>query len=104
MIIYQVEVSVPSELAEDWVEYMTSNHINEVVQTGLFITANLNRVLEPVVDGVTVFRVRYVCRSLQDLATYRLEHAPALIADHTLRFGDTVQATRTVSEDIWHLP
>ena len=98
MITYQVEVTVPNALVDQWVDYMTSQHIADVVNTGLFLTAHLIKVVDP-----TVFRVRYACRSIDDLETYRSEYAPALQAHHTEKFGTAVTAVRSVTEDLWHL-
>lgn len=103
MITYQVEVTVPSPLVDQWVEYMTQQHIADVVNTGLFLTAHLIKVVDPIVDNASVFRVRYACRSTEDLATYRREHAPALQAHHTEKFGSAIIAVRSVTEDLWHL-
>lgn len=103
MITYQVEVTVPNALVDQWVDYMTSQHIADVVNTGLFLTAHLIKVVDPTSPDATVFRVRYACRSIDDLETYRSEHAPALQAHHTEKFGTAVTAVRSVTEDLWHL-
>ncbi len=101
MIIYQVEVTVPRDLVEQWLEYMTSHHIDDVVNTGLFTSSELVRVVDPSSDDQTVFRVRYACESHEKLARYRSDFAPALMADHTQIFGDRVSAVRTVTEQVW---
>jgi hypothetical protein len=101
MIIYQVEVMVPDDLVEQWLEYMTSHHIDDVVNTGMFVSSELHRMSDPSMEGHATFRVRYSCASQDKLTRYRTEFAPALMADHTRIFGDRVIATRSVSERIW---
>ncbi|MFN4986579.1 MAG: DUF4286 family protein [Ignavibacteria bacterium] len=101
MITYQVEVAVPETLEEQWLQYMTSEHISDVLKTGYFTSARLTRVLDPVSDGYAVFRVIYRAQSHEALDTYRREAAPALQAHHTAIFGDAVRATRSVTEDFW---
>lgn len=101
MIIYQVEVTVPSDLVEQWLVYMTSHHIDDVVNTGMFVSSELVRVTDPSSDDHTVFRVRYTCESHDKLTRYRSEFAPGLMADHTRIFGDRVSAVRTVTEQVW---
>ncbi|MCX6141374.1 MAG: DUF4286 family protein [Candidatus Kapabacteria bacterium] len=103
MITYQVEVTVPTELVDAWVEYMTTQHIADVANTGLFLTAHLITVVDPITLDATVFRVRYACRSIEDLEQYRREYASVLQAHHTERFGDAITAVRSVTEDLWHL-
>lgn len=101
MIIYQVEVSVPQDLVGQWLEYMTSHHIDDVVNTGMFVSSELTRVVDPASADHTVFRVRYSCESHDKLTRYRSEFAPDLMADHTRIFGDRVSAVRTVTELDW---
>jgi hypothetical protein len=101
MIIYQVEVTVPADLVEQWLDYMTSHHIDDVVNTGMFVDSELHRLTDPAPEGHTVFRVRYTCESKDKLTRYRTEFAPALMADHTRIFGDRVSAMRTVTEQVW---
>lgn len=101
MITYQVEVVVPDELVEKWCSYMTSEHIDDVVRTGYFTSARLVRVSEPAIEGSVVFRVIYTATSHQDLETYRRECAPALQAHHTAIYGNSVKATRSITEDVW---
>lgn len=101
MIIYQVEVTVPKDFVEQWLDYMTSHHIDDVVNTGMFISSELVRVVDPSSDDHVVFRVRYTCDSNDKLTRYRSEFAPALMADHTQIFGERVSAVRTVTEQVW---
>lgn len=104
MITYQVEVVVPDDLVEQWHGYMTSEHINDVVNTGHFMSATLVKVIEPAIEGATVFRVIYQAHSAESLEIYRRECAPALQAHHTSIFGDAVKATRSITEEIWSAP
>ena len=101
MIIYQVEVTVPADLVEQWLDYMTSHHIDDVVNTGMFTSSELVRVVDPSSAEHAVFRVRYSCASHEKLTRYRSAFAPALMADHTRIFGDRVSAMRTVTEQLW---
>lgn len=101
MIIYQVEVTVPNDLVAQWLEYMTSHHIDDVLATGMFSSSELTQVVDPTATDVVVFRVRYSCTSHGHLARYRAEFAPALMADHTRIFGDRVNAVRSVTEQVW---
>lgn len=101
MITYQVEVTVPNDLVEQWLDYMTSHHINDVLATGLLHSSELTRVVDPATTDHVVFRVRYTCPSFENLVLYRAEFAPALMADHTSIFGDRVSAVRSVTEQVW---
>ncbi len=101
MITYQVEVVVPNVLIEQWLGYMTSEHIDDVVKTGYFTSARLTRVIDSTLPDATVFRVIYTLPSLEALEEYQRNSAPALQAHHTELFGTAVRATRSVTELLW---
>ena len=101
MITYQVEVVVPDVLIEQWLGYMTSEHIDDVVKTGYFTSARLTRVIDSTLPDSTVFRVIYTLPSLKALEEYQRNSAPALQAHHTELFGTSVRATRSVTELLW---
>lgn len=101
MITYIVDVRVPASRVDEWVDYMTTGHIADVVATGYFTFGTLARVVDPLEHDVVMFRVSYQCASEEQLTAYRTLAAPALQAHHTARFGTDVVAVRTVTEDIW---
>jgi hypothetical protein len=101
VITYQVEVVVPNELVEEWLGYMTSEHINDVLRTGYFTSARLTRVVNSELPDSTVFRVIYTLGNLEQLEQYQRNNAPALQAHHTSLFSSSVRATRSVTEDVW---
>lgn len=101
MITYQVEVVVPATLVDQWVQYMTSEHINDVLATGYFASARLVKLIDTISGDAAVFRVIYRAHSLEALNSYRRDSAPALQAHHTMMFGDAVKATRSVTVDVW---
>lgn len=100
MIIYTVTVRVPTDLVEDWRQWMTSKHIPDVLASLQWEDATLHEQLEPTEDGITIFVVRYRTTSMDRYTIYRTNHAPALQADHAARYGDRVTASRTVSQEI----
>lgn len=100
MIVYTVTVHVPAELADDWRQWMTSKHIPDVLASLQWEDATLHEQLDPTDEGCTIFVVRYRTTSMERYTIYRTNHAPALQADHTARYGDRVTASRTVSQEI----
>lgn len=97
MIIYNVTVSVDHEIADDWLNWMRSKHIPDVMATGMFIENRLLRVLTGENSGST-FAVQYTCESHERLENYQTEFAPALQKEHLQRYGDKAVAFRTVLE------
>ncbi len=101
MITYQVEVVVPNELVEQWLGYMTSEHIYDVLKTGYFTSARLTHVVDGALHDSAMFRVIYTLHTLEQLEQYQQNNAPALQAHHTSLFGNSVRAVRSVTEEVW---
>ena len=45
MIIYNVTVNVDEDVLNSWLDWMTKNHIPDVLDTGLFIECKLSKIL-----------------------------------------------------------
>jgi hypothetical protein len=100
MIIYNVTVKIEQSLANDWVEWMKSKHIPDVIATGLFSTYRLCRIFEDEADGGMTFATQYFCNNLDDFQKYQRDFAPALQKDHMDRYKDKYVAFRTLMEEL----
>lgn len=98
MILYNVTVSVDPEVHEDWLHWMKTKHIPDVLATGLFTENRLLRVLNTEAGEGHTYSVQYVARSMEDYERYRDTFAPALQAEHTARYRDRFVAFRTLLE------
>jgi hypothetical protein len=97
MIIYNVTVKVDLDVHEEWLDWMRSNHIPDVLATGLFTDHRICRVLQDESDGMT-YTTQYFCESMKNLQEYAARHAKRLQDDHTARYKDKYVAFRTVME------
>lgn len=91
MIAYEVTVDVDEAVAERYIAYMKQRHIPQILATGCFAHAELDRAT------ATRFRQRYLAAGLADLERYLEDHAPALRADFAREFPAGV----TLSREIW---
>ncbi|HAQ71735.1 MAG TPA: DUF4286 domain-containing protein [Flavobacteriales bacterium] len=99
MIIYNVTVKVDNDVHDEWMEWMRSIHIPEVMATQKFIDHQVAKVLVDDADGIT-YSFQYKCQSMDELEEYYAEHAPALQRDHAERYKDKFVAFRTLLEVI----
>ena len=99
MIIYNVTVSVEEELTSDWLHWMKNEHIPEVMDCGIFIKAQINRVIAEG-DSNNTFAIAYTCLSMQDLNQYQTKFSANLQKKHIARYGDKVVAFRTILDVI----
>ena len=97
MIIYNVTVNVENSIVEDWIEWMQDIHIPQVMNTGCFIEAKLQRLVIDKQDEHT-FAIAYKCCSIVELKKYQSKYARALQAEHIKRYKDKALAFRTVLE------
>lgn len=100
MIIYNVTVKVDPGIQTEWLEWMKSEHIPRVMNSGMFLEYKISRILEQdETDGVT-YAIQYLCNSMDQFETYRQEFAPALQQEHLDKYKDKFVAFRTVMEVI----
>ena len=97
MILYNVTISVDPHIADEWLHWMKTRHIPDVMATGLFVEYRILRVLTGEHSAAT-FAVQYTLDSHAHLDQYQSEHAPALQKEFIDRYGDKAVAFRTVLE------
>lgn len=95
MILYNVTVSIDPQIQEEWLDWMKSKHIPDVMATGCFIEGRISRVHGEEEGGVT-FAIAYVSPSQELFETYQQNHAPALQKEHGERFSGQFAAFRTL--------
>lgn len=94
-IIYNVTVSVDTDISEEWLRWMKETHIPDVMNTGMFLEARISRVLGQEEGGKT-YAIQYLCESMEKYEEYQKDHAPALQQDHTVKYGTRTAAFRTL--------
>jgi hypothetical protein len=97
MILYNVTTSIEPTVADEWLDYMRTTHMPEVMETGFFIKSQLCRLLNEEDEGIT-YATQYYCLSLEQLEEYQAICAPALRADMDARFAGKYVSFRTMLE------
>ena len=98
MIIYNVTVKLENEIVKDWVSWMKTEHIPDLMNTGLFSDYKLCHLLEQDELEGTTYVVQYYCDSIEHYNTYISEHAQKMRDKGFQRFGNRFIAFRTVME------
>ncbi len=100
MIIYNVTVKVDPQTHEEWLQWMKTKHIPEVIATGFFIDHKIFRLLDlDENDGVT-YAIQYFCTSMEDYREYQKNHAPALQQEHSKRYQNKFVAFRSLLQQV----
>ena len=100
MILYNVTVNIDNSVAEEWLEWMQTVHIPEIMATTYFIKNQIARMLDEEDNGGTTYAVQYFARNMEDLLEYQRDFAPALQAKHSERYKDKYVSFRSVLEII----
>lgn len=94
MIVYNVTISLDKTVENDWIEWMRSVHIPDVLKSECFIECRLMRVHGEEEGGVT-YACQYVAKSADDFAVYEQLFAPRLQHEHAARYQGKFAAFRT---------
>ena len=98
MIIYNVTINIDETVHDKWIDWMRNKHINDVLATGLFISARLVKVLVDEDMGGVTYSVQYLAPSRESLELYYKHHAPRLRQEGLELFADKMLAFRTELE------
>ena len=94
MILYNVTVSIDPSVSEEWLSWMRTIHIPEVMATGCFVESRLSRVQVEEEGGVT-FAITYLSPNQALLDEYQSKHAPLLQKSHSEKYIGKFAAFRT---------
>lgn len=104
MIVYNVTIQVDHDIEKEWLEWMNSVHIPDVLATGCFLEGRISRLMVDDETGIT-FSIQYTLENMQKLEEYQEQYAEKLQKEHADRYGDKFVAFRTVMEVVGkHLP
>lgn len=87
-VTYEVTATVRADVAPRWESYLREKHIRDVLATGLFARAALERC------PPNRYRVRYLAHSREDLDRYLTRHAERLRGDVAVHFPDGISFVR----------
>ena len=100
MIIYNITVKVEAAAANKWLKWMKEEHLNDMMNTGLFSDYRISKLMgQDEADGVT-FVIQYHTDSIENYESYLAEHAQKMQQKELAKFADNMVAFRTVMEVI----
>ena len=98
MILYNVTVSIDKEVEAEWLAWMKEKHIPDVLNTGMFESARIFKVLNEEEAESTSYAVQYLADTMENIEIYQKRFAPALREEHHARFRNRYVAFRTLLE------
>ena len=98
MILYNITVNIDDSVHDEWLEWMRSKHIPDLLSTGLFTESKLYRIRTENEEEENTYSIQYFLRSMDDYKIYQKEYAEKLQFEHTEKFKDKFVAFRTIME------
>ncbi len=99
MILYNVTVAIDPSVEKEWVNWMRSVHIPDVMATGCFIESRFSKVQTEEEEGLS-YAITYLCEHKELLEKYRNNYAPELQKEHSEKFNGRFAAFRTLLDVI----
>ena len=78
MYIYNVTINIQEDVHQEWLDWMKTEHIPEMLDTGKFKKALMTRVLVQEEMGGITYSVQYTAENREMLQKYYSEDAPRL--------------------------
>ncbi len=88
MIIYNITVNIDESVHNEWLEWMQTEHIANMIATGKFTSARLVKVLVNEDMGGVTYSVQYASPDKETLDAYYKENEAALDMEARKRFAD----------------
>src|SRR3954470_1566098 len=100
MIIYNVTIKVEATVADQWVQWMKTVHMPDLLKTGLFVDCRLCRLLEQDEGEGVTYIAQYFCEGMEQYNTYINHHAEIMRNKASKLFAGKFVAFRTIMEII----
>jgi Domain of unknown function (DUF4286) len=98
MILYNVTIKVDNSIVDEWLNWLSSEHIPEVIATGCFTGHTLCRLLETDEEEGPTFSVQYKANSRADYDRYIENFADTMRKKSFDKWGNKFIAFRSVME------
>jgi len=100
MLLYNVTVGVDKQIEKEWLHWMKTEHILDVLNTKMFVQAKIYKVLHQDDEGTTSYSVQYFAESLDHVENYLDQFAPSLREEVNKKFPNGQVAFRTLLEEV----
>jgi hypothetical protein len=100
MILYNITTNVTADIEEDFISWMKSIHIPEVMETGIFVDHRFYKLLHDSEDGSINYSIQFFTESMEKMMEYEKTHATALRIKTKERYQDKAVSFRSLLETV----
>lgn len=94
MILYNVTVSIDASVHDEWLQWMRTKHIPDVMSSGCFIESRISKIHGEEQGGLS-YAIQYVAENQDKLDVYQQLFAPKLQHEHSSKYQGKFAAFRT---------
>ena len=99
MILYNITYNIDSDIEGEWIDWMKSDHIPKMMNTGYFSSVRFFRLLKVDDEGST-FSVQFMADSLELIQEFLEKSAQTLAEEHIFKYKDRHVAFQTVLQEL----
>lgn len=100
MFLYNVTVGIDKDVENEWLAWMKTEHIPEVMKTEMFVDFKIYKVLHDQSDESVSYSVQYFAKTINHVTFYFEKFAPTIQEKLRIRFRDKHVAFMTLLEEI----
>ena len=100
MILYNITTNVTADIEEDFISWMKSIHIPEVMETGIFVEHRFYKLLHDSEDGSINYSIQFFTESMEKMMEYEKTHATALRIKTKERYQDKAVSFRSLLKTV----
>jgi len=99
MIIYNITVNISYQAEKDWLHYMKTVHIPEILATDLLLECKLLRLLTEIENEGSTYTSQFIFRTMEDFLAYQTHYQANLQERHHELFNGHYVSFRTLLEE-----
>lgn len=100
MLLYNVTFGVDKQIEAEWIAWMKANYIPAMMETGLFVSYKMYKVLTHDDETSVSYSVQCFSDTIEKVLNYLNEFAPKITEAHRLQFKDRHVAFNTLLDEI----
>ncbi|MBK8347620.1 MAG: DUF4286 family protein [Saprospiraceae bacterium] len=97
-ILYNVTVKIDTALNTEWLEWMKSVHIPDIMATSCFESYRIARIIGDDDEHGVGFAIQYIAPDMDTFQRYQSNFAKKLQTDHSDRYKNHYVAFRTLMQ------
>ncbi len=100
MLLYNETFGIDKSIEQEWLQWMKEVGVPKTMETGLFLSWKIYKVLHEDNEGSISYCVQYFSANIEHITLFLDKYAPALMEEHRANFQDRHVAFRTLLEEI----